>query len=543
MVAAMGHAALRDSPTIDEPNHLVRGLAFWWGDARLSLAHPPLANALQAIPGVLMGAADVDFARLPGWEQQEIFLTASAYFRADYERARAALVASRFVTILITLLLGIYLHRLALRWGRLPSLLVTALFAASPVLLAHGHLVTTDLPVTAAFLVAAGEMSRYLRSGSPVRLLTACLAVAAAVSSKYSGFFLLPAVAFCASFAALRGGGLFAGWSAPRRMLRVLRDGALLSVVLVVVVGAAYRFERTGWRADRMLAEPEPANRLTAQYDGKALETLSPVALLPGWVPVPLPYTFVFGAATIAAQQARGHGGWFFGYRVKTPLYFPVMLLLKSPAVVVLLLGLALVWAWRYRRSPRAEDLPLCVVPLVILLVLLPSRIQIGVRHALPVVPFLLLAAGVAAAPLLRRRGRLAAAGAAALALEVALTHPAYVSHFSWLLGGPAVGHRASIIGEDWGQDVGAFAEFAREHRLEPLHYWPYNFVTALELRRGGADFERVNCRRDFELKGPGWLAIHAGQFVRLKRACGAIAPDATPDLVFDRHILVFRVP
>ena len=40
-----------DSPTMDEQNHLARGLAFLrTGDPRLSLEHPPLVNALSALP-------------------------------------------------------------------------------------------------------------------------------------------------------------------------------------------------------------------------------------------------------------------------------------------------------------------------------------------------------------------------------------------------------------------------------------------------------------------------------------------------------------
>jgi hypothetical protein len=40
-----------DSPTMDEQNHLARGLAFLrTGDPRLSLEHPPLVNSLSAVP-------------------------------------------------------------------------------------------------------------------------------------------------------------------------------------------------------------------------------------------------------------------------------------------------------------------------------------------------------------------------------------------------------------------------------------------------------------------------------------------------------------
>ncbi|MFQ5434566.1 MAG: hypothetical protein ACE5FD_06795, partial [Anaerolineae bacterium] len=40
-----------DSPTMDEQNHIARGLAFLrTGDAHMSLEHPPLVNGLSALP-------------------------------------------------------------------------------------------------------------------------------------------------------------------------------------------------------------------------------------------------------------------------------------------------------------------------------------------------------------------------------------------------------------------------------------------------------------------------------------------------------------
>ncbi|MCA9952484.1 MAG: hypothetical protein KDE48_22695, partial [Anaerolineales bacterium] len=44
-----------DSPTMDEQNHIARGLAFLrTGDPRLSLEHPPLINSLSALPLLTM---------------------------------------------------------------------------------------------------------------------------------------------------------------------------------------------------------------------------------------------------------------------------------------------------------------------------------------------------------------------------------------------------------------------------------------------------------------------------------------------------------
>ncbi len=542
MSLAMAHAAIEDSPTLDEPNHLVRGVAFYSGDASLSIAHPPLANALQGLPGLLLGP-DVDVRTLEGWSEREIFSVSRAYFAADYPRARAALVAGRFVTLMMTLALGVYLYGFALRWGRLCALLVAAGFALSPTLLAHGHLVTTDVPITACFVVAACEMVRYLERGSLLRLATTCMAAACGAATKLSGPLLILGLGVAAITAAVLGIGFFASLGPAARVRRVARDGLALAFTTVLVVNAAYLFRDSGWRADRILAHPEPRSYLTKRYDGRAMESLSPIALLPAATPVPLPYPYLYGAATVRAQQERGHGGRLFGIRGKSPLYFPAMLVVKSTlAMGVLLVGAALALR-RRRRWRRALRSPLVIVPLCLLAFLLPSRIQIGVRHALPIVPFLIFPAAGLAAALLRRHPRRAAALGALCVAEVTLAHPRYIDHFSWLAGGPIFGPRVSIYGEDWAQSVADFGRFAREERLAPLHYVPYGHITSMELRNTGVAFVEAQCESAHAWPRPAFVAMHAATRIRLKRACGPITPETEPDLVFQDYILVFHLP
>jgi hypothetical protein len=310
-----------------------------------------------------------------------------------------------------------------------------------------------------------------------------------------------------------------------------------------LVVNASYLFQQTGWSAGAILAHPEPSSPHTEEVEGVATEAYSPVSHLPAWMPVPLPYPFVFGAATIRAQHEAGHGGRLFGLKTMTPAYFPVLLVVKTPAAILALLACAAVATRRWLRYRRALTSPLLIVPFVLLLALLPSRIQIGVRHALPIVPFLLLPASLAALALAQRRPLWTAGLGLLLIAELAITHPRHISHFSWLIGGPAVGHRVNIVGEDWGQDVGRFGRFAEERGLFPLHYVPYGHITPLELAATGVPFEKAGCRPGNHPRGPGWLAVHAAKLVRREKPCGPIPVGATPDAVFEHHIFVFRLP
>ena len=547
MAALLVHAAVAQSPTMDEPNHLTRGLAYLTtGDSKLSYAHPPLANVLQALPAWLIGDP-VDFESMKGWKDGSVDGLARPWFRSHYEAARKGVVAGRMVTAAITLLLGLYLYRFALRFGRLRALLTLALFATHPLFFAHGSLVTTDMPVTALMTVAICEFVRWVQSRSRLRFATMALATGAAIATKFSALALVPILGGVGVVIALRGGGPWAGRPLGWRLLLLGRDFVLVALVAVVVVNASYGFQRTFWTVEETLSAPEPSNWITRRWKGKMLEELSPLADAPRWMPLPLPYTWTYGLVSIKAHNERGHVGWFLGESEPSRLYFPVMATIKTPAAILLLLlaglGVALWRRVRARRLrlPAPAHLALWAAPIFILWTSTHSEIQIGVRHVLPIFPFIVLGAAHAASVLALRQP-IVLAGVLALGLaETVTSTPRFLGHFSWAIGGSVPGHRISVVGEDWGQDIADLGELVREKELWPFYYQPYGLHAVPELKRTGVRFRTHSCKTKFTEAS--WVAVHVARQVRWRgEACGAIRKDAVPTYRIGEHILVYRV-
>ncbi|WP_437284526.1 glycosyltransferase family 39 protein [Sorangium sp. So ce406] len=549
--ALMAVDIARDSPTYDEPFHTTRGLALWWeGDSRLSFAHPPLANALQAAPGAARGAA-ADLSELRGWEQSDLVEVARGYGAKSYDRARSDMVLGRAVTAALALLLGVYLYARALRHGAARALLVLGLYALHPMVLAHGHLTTTDLPIAVTFVIAVCEWQSYLTGGRPLRLATAALALGAAMVTKFSALILPPAFALVALYAALRRAGRFSGLSWPRVAGGLARDAAVVLAVVLLVINASYGFQRTGWTVDRILAEPEPAHWLSSKQKGNLLDR-SALAALPGGLRVPLPYTYVFGTFSAAAHTRSNHGNYFFGgLHGPSPAYFPVLLVLKSPVGFLFLLGVGASLLRVRRRWPRLRTVALATAPALFMALAVRSQINLGVRHVLPVVPFLAMVAARGGAWLaLRPRraatrvpvriARFAAAGAAGLvAVEAVAATPHHLSHFNWLVGARA-GHWVSMVGEDWGQDIASLGEALRERDASPVYYEPYGDWASAELSRAGVRHRRLRCNQ--ALPRPAWVAIHASVDVRRRKPCAALRDGAVREAVIDHHILVYRL-
>ena len=124
-------------------------------------------------------------------------------------------------------------------------------------------------------------------------------------------------------------------------------------------------------------------------------------------------------------------------------------------------------WAW------------LCLlVPLGIYgLSALSTNVNLGLRHVLPLYPFLYILIGVGFARMLAEHRRnaaiLAAVLAVGLAAETLAAYPNYVAFFNVAAGGSRGGLRLlSDSNLDWGQDLRLLADWQRrpEHRDRPLY-------------------------------------------------------------------------
>jgi hypothetical protein len=109
-------------------------------------------------------------------------------------------------------------------------------------------------------------------------------------------------------------------------------------------------------------------------------------------------------------------------------------------------------------------------IPTVYLLVTLAFGIQVGIRHVLPVYPFMALFAGMLLSSWWANGKRLrcvAALLAVLLLVEVVMIHPHYLAYFNIAAGGPDKGHRYLVdCNLDWGQDLPGLAAYQREHDL-----------------------------------------------------------------------------
>ncbi len=546
-----------NSPTSDEWAHFIRGVSFWTtGDTKLSFAHPPLANAIAGIPFLFEDEVP-DLRSFEDWDKAFVIGVYTEYTGHDYARARAQLVRARRVMFIFPLLLVTYVYFFCLsQFGFKTAAAAAVMLAYNPNVLAHGSLVTTDLPAALGYVLATGEFVRYLRGPrSPWRVISLSLAVGAAILFKHSGILLVPAFGLIGLVAAYKGWGVFAGLDRRGRARRYLGNVTATALIAVLMVNAGYQFNDTGMRVDELLAKPEPQYWISKPYEHELLERLTPLDALPGALRIPLPYTQVFGITCIRAQNKRGWFRSYFWGRKRPnkghPLYFPVLLLTKTPLPVFGLLIAGLLVRRPRRSWPSLPTLTITLMLAYFLAMIVRSNLNMGMRHMMPAVPLLTILAArgfektwdwvVRRPPKQVGGGKLLLGATLAwMPITAVVACPDYLGWFNAAVGRER-GHWISIIGEDWNQDILRAARYAQANQLSPLYVVEHTTVSKRELQWSGLEYEALGCKDDPQ---PGSYILMRAAVAKTRRdACHRWAIDREPIADINQHIYVYWIP
>lgn len=445
-----------DSPTMDEQNHIARGLAFLrTGDARFSLEHPPLVNGLSALPVALLMpevTLPLDHA---SWTHPQGWYEFAHLLLWEYnpEQVGQMVFLARLPIVFVGLGLALVGFRFARRlWGVPAGLTTLTLLLFDPNLLAHTRYSTTDVGGTAFLFLAAYLLWRLWQRPGLGRWLWASVGLGLAFGSKLSTLGFVPIFALLAVLP-LYG----ARWGVRPAGKRLIHFG-LAGLASVLVVWALYGFQ---WGPFRFGTEPFSAwNHLSG----------------------PMP-TFWAGIAQVLDISGGGRSAYLLG-DVSTagfPAYFPVAFLSKTPLPALILfvasLGLLVPRGQTSDRKQTSQVFKTWLVstsPQRALFLLLPaglyfflatrSSLNLGYRHLLPMLPFLYtLASGLTTLLLstthsalrtsLLRGAWCAVVGGVVLASLV--IHPHYLSYFNLPAGTASNGHTILLDSNlDWGQDL-----------------------------------------------------------------------------------------
>jgi hypothetical protein len=509
------------SAVVDEPVHIAAGYQWWHGEPAWDALHPPLAKLLFAIPF----RAD----QPPATRDRGAYAFELLYAHPDDVRA---LAHARLPNLLFLLIALVAVIAWARRFGEGIGVVAAAMLAAMPPILGHAGLATTDMAVAAMLPVALLALERWIRLQTWRAALLLGLAMGLGALTKYSFLLFFPVCAVV-MIAAVAGCGLpVAGCRLPadsagnwqlstgNHSRRLVAGATLALVAALVVIWAGYRLQFAPLATFRSVTMPPP-------------DTLSkPVAWLYTRVPIPAP-SFFGGLVILKWYNLAGRPAFLLGQVSTTGwwYYFPVVFFFKTP-LPFLLLSLAGIAALIRRRTPDAVALAL--MPVALMLSVLDSRINIGVRHILPIYPLLCVAAAAGAAAL---RRPVAAVALAWLFIGTAVGHPDYLAWFNEAAG-PHPERIAVDSNLDWGQDMLRLARLTRQSRIDTIALF---CVRAMPFDRHGARAAPLPPITPT----PGWIAASETMLAISDeaRAGGYAWLGAYPYERVGRSIRLYRVP
>ena len=419
------------------------------------------------------------------------------------------------------------------RYGPRTALIVLLLFVLSPTILAHSRYVTTDSAAALGFIAGLYYFLRWHKMPSTSRLIVAGVVFGIAQLLKFSLILLVPLYAILVI--------LFWVTARDRSLREFMRRvaGAFLigAIGFVLVVLPVYAFHVSGMPSSEQVRQ-----------SAAILETgnVGPVEQLVLWsadktLLRPLSQ-YLLGLSMVYLRTSGGNTTFFMGETSAegSPLYFPIVFLLKEPIPLLLLMlcaGVILLGgvrrtlggsvAWIRAHHDEVSWLLFIVVYWAISVM---GNLNIGVRHVLPTLPFVFLLIGYAVS-LLRKTSVIQSVSASLLigafllwyAAESLFTFPFYLSYFNEIAGGPEGGHRYVVDSNlDWGQDLKRLSEFVDEHA-----------ISSMQLAYFGGDQPSYRLREQYvpfdwsASSHRGWIAVSA---TLLQGECGKRSPTYRGD-------------
>jgi Dolichyl-phosphate-mannose-protein mannosyltransferase len=423
------------SEICDESTHLFAGYRYLkCGAVDFSLEHPPLARMVAAAPLLPMNLK-MDCSPVIGDDAQQAMGAHNwLYSQQDWQAAlfRARMAVSGFA-VGLCLLVWIAARRM---FGLTTAITATILLILEPNVLANGALVMTDIPSTCTLFFAVFGFYLWVRNRTAPFLLLAGLATGLALLAKHSGVLAIPILCLLA---------IADPYIQPENE-RPPSSMALRNLLAVVAICAL---------------------AMGIVWAGYGMQ-LAPKGLQPGLLPQP--YLQGFAAALALTNHAAPvftlgniyqHTPWFF-----VPLNFAI----RSTAAFLIMIPLAAFGASFLIQQHRRQFLFLLLPAGIYLVVCLHAESIGGIRHLLPMLPFLLIVVAAGCVALAQRVRWVPYAVICLIVLHAASSlhaSPNYLSYANEFWGGPTKAYQY-LPAIDLGQGYPQARDYVQRHPANP---------------------------------------------------------------------------
>ena len=382
----------------------------------------------------------------------------------------------RYATIVLSLLLAVYVLQWSYElYGRNGALLSLSLYVFDPNLLAHGQLVTADLPAALMTTIALYRFWHFLKFGGKGQAFLSAVTLGLSQLAKYSCVYLYPiflaiAAIYCWSTPALVKGVRPTWHCLSRELRRWLIAIAFFAAVSILMINLGFGFNGIG--------TPLSGYTLKDPLFKKLQET--PII---GHIPLPLPVPYIQGLdlCKFEERMGQGFGNIYMAGKLRVnhhdgtlrgfPGYYFYAAFFKVPiATQVIFLVALFSYFWRRDQTAtvlRREEVFL-LAPMLIYWMYFNFLFsaQIGIRHVLPVFALGIIFCGrLLAKPESKLRNCVAVVLVSCVVASTLSYYPHFISYFNeFVLDRKLAYRRLADSNLDWGGNRWYLDNYVRRH-------------------------------------------------------------------------------
>ena len=538
-----------DSATMDEVAHIPAGYSMAkYLDYRLNPEHPPISKFLSGL--------SLSFHHVAGIKDSSAFQNIDQWGSGLYmlygtsNNPAQLLLWARIPTMILMIILGFFIFQWAYElFGAKVSLFVLSMFVLYPDIIAHGRLVTTDVAAALGFVIAAYYFHKCIEKNNLKNQIFTGLALGLAELFKFSAV-ILPAI-----FILLILIRVFINRKEQKPWLYLKELSKMLGVIFLVALGLIWLvYIPLVWNTPAGIEHKLIEMNLTS--DPKTLILRNFLHLFEN-----NPFTraighYLLGVMLVFSRVEGGNNTFIMGHVSDKSIswFFPVAWLIKTPITIIILFLTSLGFIFKKIISKSLDNsnkwlISLLFVPvLVYWIITLKGQLDLGIRHLMPTIPFVLLLIGYLLYYLFnteRKAIYISLVGVLVLFMgwSTMSNYPNFISYFNEFV--PKTDRYKYLVDSslDWGQDLLRLKKYTDDNKIDylkidyfggskPSYYFP-NFT----------EWHAAN--------GPttGWLAVSATYYQSSKMVASQTGESSyswldniKPKAIIGDSILVYNI-
>ena len=428
----MLNSSLRESAIVDELAHIPAGYSYLkFGDNRLNPEHPPLLKDLSAIPLVFL---NLNFPIESNYWQQYIngqWDVGRVFLYESGNNADQIIQLARIFPMILTLLTAFLVYLLAKKFvGPYWALLPFILFSFSPLFLAHGHYVTTDIAAAFGAILIFLIVIPKMMQPSKKNLLVAGLFLGIAQLTKFSLLLFYPLIIIFILIwkivQIIKQKKSHLTISPLKEILKTLGNIIIVFIISFGVIYLVYLPQNINYPIEKQVYDteqilysfaggPDPQLETCRHWTGsisRQMRCVAEIDIALSKNKITKPFAqYLLGALMVVERSTGGNTGYFLGNISNSGWheYFPIVFLIKEPIPSLILIFLAIFWSFKNFIKSTIDNIKnknwwtklinwlsqnfllFCILIFVIIYSIFSIRspLNIGYRHLTVIIPLI----------------------------------------------------------------------------------------------------------------------------------------------------------